>query len=222
MSRPTPNEDSADRPARARSSRRRTAAVLLLGVLAVAGAAFAIVWLPPNDDVETAVETTVLEYELAREAAWPKGATLGLPLSPADERALAVTLRASVARHAAGAALESFDADAVAHAFGDAAAIDLVHAVTRWKGEVVYFDFVRHALPNGVIVRAGVHKAHRVGRVNAVDQRVFANRWVGAKSADINEYTLRQVDGAWRVVKVEAWGTCSPDGEGVVEGRRPD
>jgi hypothetical protein len=200
----------------------RTALKLLLGLLALAGAVFAIIWLPPSDEVATAVEAAVLEYELAREATWPKGATLGLPLSPADEHMLAVTLHTHVARHAAGDALESFDAAAVAAAFADAAAGDLVHVVTRWKGEVVYFDFVRHALPNGVIVRAGVAKAQRVGRVDAVHQRVFARRWVWNEDVVIYEYTLRQTDGVWRVVEVESWGSADIDGTNVVQGGRPD
>ncbi len=170
---------------RARASWRRTTLRLLVGLLALAAAALLILWLPPSRDVKTVAETAVLEYELAREATWPKGATLGLPLSPADEHMLAVTLRTHVARHAAGTALESFDAAAAAAAFAAAAAGDLVHAVIRWKGEVVYFDFVRHSLPDGVIVRAGVAKAQRVGRVDALHQRVFARRWVWNEDVEI-------------------------------------
>ncbi|RPI31091.1 MAG: hypothetical protein EHM52_02230 [Actinomycetota bacterium] len=215
-------KDRPDRPATARGGMGRTALKLLLGLLALAGAVFLIIWLPPSDDVAAEVEAAVLEYELAREATWPKGATFGLPLSPADEHMLAVTLRTHVARHAAGDALESFDAVAAAAAFADAAATDMVHAVTRWKGEVVYFDFVRHALPNGVIVRAGVLKAQRVGRVDSLHQRVFARRWVWEEDVEIYEYTLRQTDGAWTVVEVEPWGSSDADGKNVVEGGRPD
>ena len=220
--RPAASEPAGTPSDRARLSWRHTVPRLLAGLLALAGAALLILWLPPSRDVKTAAETTVLEYELAREATWPKGATFGLPLSPADEHMLAVTLRTHVARHAAGDALESFDAAAVAAAFADAAAADMVHAVTRWKGEVVYLDFVRHALPNGVIVRAGVAKAQRVGRVDAVDQRVFARRWVWEEYAVIYEYTLRQTDGVWKVVEAEPWGVCDVDGTNVVEGGRPD
>jgi hypothetical protein len=172
--------------------------------------------------VKTAAETTVLEYELAREATWPKGATFGLRLSPANEHMLAVTLRAHVARHAAGAALDRFDAAGAAAAFADAAAADMVHAVTRWKGEVVYFDFVRHALPDGVIVRAGVAKAQRVGRVDAVHQRVFARRWVWEEDVVIYEYTLRETGGVWKVVEAEPWGSSDIDGTDVVEGEVSD
>jgi hypothetical protein len=209
-------------PDRARASWRRTTLRLLAGLLALAAAALVILWLPPSRDVRNAAETTVLEYELAREATWPKGAKFGLPLSPAGEQMLATTLRTHVGRHAGGEALERFDAAAAAAAFADAAAIDMVHAVTRWKGEVVYFEFVRHALPDGVIVRAGVAKARRVGRVDAVHQRVFARRWVWNEEVAIREYTLRQTDGVWKVVAVEPWGTCDADGSNVVEGGQPD
>ncbi|MEE4275694.1 MAG: hypothetical protein V2J16_07520 [Thermoleophilia bacterium] len=214
--------DRPGRPAAARGGAARTALKLLIGLLALAGAVLLIVWLPPSRAVKTAAEATVLGYELAREPAWPKGATLGVRLSPADEHMLAVTLRTRVARHAAGEALESFDAEAVAAAFADAAAGDLVHAVTKWKGEIVYFDFVRHALPNGVIVRAGVAKAQRVGRVDAVHQRVFAGRWVWEDDVVIYEYTLRQTEGVWKVVEVEPWGSADIDGTNVAEGERSD
>jgi len=219
------DDGATDRPDRAdapHGGTARTALKLLIGLLALAGAVLLIVWLPPSRAVKTAAETTVLEYELAREATWPKVATLGSPLSPTDEHLLAVTLRTRVARYAAGEALESFDAAAVAAAFADAAAADLVHSVTRWKGEIVYFDFVRHALPNGVIVRAGVAKAQRVGRVDALHQRVFARRWVWNEDVVIHEYTLRQTDGVWKVVKVEPWGSADIDGTNVVEGGRSD
>ncbi len=214
------------RPPRPRRAKRggqgRTVLRLLLGILALAGAVFLILWLPPNDDVATDVQAAVLEYELAREATWPTDARLGLPLSPADERLLAATLRTHLARRAAGEALASFDADGVAQTFSDAAAVDLVHALIAWKGEVVYFDFVRHALPNGVIVRAGVLKAQRRGRVDAVHQRVFARRWIWDEDVVISEYTLRETDGAWKVVEAEPWGVCDVDGSNVVEGRQPD
>ena len=215
-------EDRPERADAARGATGRAALKLLLGLVALAGAVFLIIWLPPSAEVAAAVETAVLEYELAREATWPKGATLGLPLSPADEHMLAVTLRTRVARYAAGEALESFAADDAAAAFADAAAEDLVHAATRWKGEVVYFDFVRHALPNAVIVRAGVAKAQRVGRVDALHQRVFARRWVWEEDVVICEYTLRQTDGVWKVVEVVPWGSSDADGTNVVQGGRPD
>ncbi len=219
MSRPTPSEDPVDCPVRAGFSGRRTAVTLLLGVLAVAAAAFLIVWLPPSGDVKTEVKATVLEYELAREVSWPKGATIGLPLTPAQEHALAVTLRTRVARYAAGEALAAFDGELAAQAYSDDNEVDPTVVLTNWRGEIVYFDFVRHTLPIGLIVRVGVFKAHRVGRVNAVAHRVFASKWVWAEGANIKEYTLRQVDGAWRVVRVKHWGACGPEGEDVVEGR---
>lgn len=202
-------------------SRGRRALGVALGILALIAAALAILWLPPSDDVRAAAEATVLAYELATEATWPKGAPLGQPLSPAAEHLLAVTLRTRVGRYAAGDALARFDAAAAAAAFADAAAADLVHAVTRWKGEVVYFEFVRHALPDGVIVRVGVLKAQRVGRVDALHQRVFARRWVWHEEVEIGEYRVREVDGVWKVVDVEPWGTCDADGANVIEDRRP-
>jgi len=218
---PGPDGIAPELPPRPPITRGRRLLGIVVGVLAIVAAALVIVWLPPSASVKAAAETTVLEYELAREAAWPKGATLGLPLSPADEHMLTVTLRTRVARYAAGDALAGYDADRVAAVFAADAAADRVHVVTRWKGEVVYLDFVRQAVPDGVIVRAGVHKARRRGRVDAVHQRVFARRWVWEDIVEVKDYTVREVDGAWKVVDVETWGTCDPDGTNVVEGREP-
>lgn len=218
MSRPTPSEDPVDRSVRAGFSGRRTAVTLLLVVLAVAAAAFLIVWLPPSGDVKTEVKATVLEYELAREVAWPKGATIGLPLTPAQQHALAVTLRTRVSRYAAGEALAAYDGELAAQAFADDNEADPTVVLTNWKGEIVYFDFVRHTLPIGLIVRVGVLKAHRIGRVSAVAHRAFASKWVWAEVVDIRQYTLRQVDGAWLIVRVKHWGACGPEGEDVTEG----
>lgn len=162
--------------------------------------------------MRTAAERTILEHELATEATWPEGAPLGQPLSPAAEHMLAVTLRTHVARHADGDALESFDAAAAAAPFADAA--DLAHAVTRWTGEVTYFDFVRRGLPDGVIVRAGVLKAQRVGRVDAVHQRVFGRRPVWDDTVETGAYTVREVDGVWKVVDAEARREA-PDADGA-------
>lgn len=218
---PTDDTESDGLQSRGRTSLTRRLVGLAVGVLAVVGAAYVILWLPPSEEVKTDTAATVLEYELAREATWPKSATLGVPLSRADEHMLAVTLRTRVARYAAGDALDSFDAEAVAAAFSDAAAADPVHVIVRWKGEVVYYEFVRHLAPEGVVVRAGVLKAQRVGRVDALHQEVYARRWVWHESAEIDEYTLRRTRGTWKVVAVEPWGTCGPDGEDVVQDPRP-
>jgi hypothetical protein len=220
MSHPTPDDSVIDGPARPGASRRRSLAKLLIGVLAIVAAVLVIVWLPPSGDVETEVRETLVEFEIAGEAAWPKDAAVGLPLTAAQQHTLALTLRTKVGRYAADEALEEYDAEGAARAFAEASEADPKSVVVRWKGEVVYFDFVRHTLPTGLIVRAGVLKAHRLGRVNATVNRVFGSRWVWAGGAAIKEYTLLQVDGRWRVVDAEHWGVCDAEGNDVVEGRQ--
>jgi hypothetical protein len=90
--------------------------------------------------------------------------------------------------------------------------------VTNWDGDVVSFDFVRQTLRGEVIVRAGVRRAHQVGRMNEEKQRIVARRWIWDDGADIYEYALRDDGMSWKVVKTSHWGTCGPEGENVVEG----
>jgi hypothetical protein len=215
---PTEGDSFDDRPARPRASRRRRLVLLPVVVLAAVVAVLVIQRLPPSAGVEADARDAIADYEVATEPAWPSGVTVGQPLTATRQQALARSLRDEVAETAAGAALEAYDADAAAATFVANYELDPTHVVTRWKGEVVYFDFVRHTQPTGLIVRAGVLKGHRLARVNAEQGRVFGARWMWPSEVQIKEYELREVDGRWRVVESQPWGTCDAEGENVVEG----
>jgi hypothetical protein len=99
-----------------------------------------------------------------------------------------------------------------------ATTVNMPWVVTNWDGEIVHFDFVRQTLRGDVLVRAGVRRAHQVGRSSTEKQRVVARRWDWDDGADIFEYTLRDDGDTWKVVAATHWGVCGPDGEDAVEG----
>lgn len=198
---------------------RRVLRPAIAGLVVVAVAVAVIVWLPLDANVEADVKEALVGFETAREVAWPASEPIHLPLSDVRRASLAHDLRSGLARYATGDALAEFDARGAVLAFASSAAENRPWVVTKWAGEVVWFDFVRQTLRGAVIVRAGVRRAHQVGRMDADRQRIVALRWGRDNGADIYEYTLRDTGDAWKVVTVKHWGVCGPNGEDVVEGR---
>jgi hypothetical protein len=199
---------------------RRFLAPVAVGLAVVAAALAVIVWLPLDAEVESDVKEALVGYETAREVAWPASQPIDLPLTVAEQAALADDLRRGLSSYAGGDALAGSDARGAVEAFAFAAMQNDPWVVTRWDGEVVFFDFVRQSLRGDVIVRAGVRRAHQSGRMKEARQRIVALRWVWDDGADINEYTLRDTGDTWKVVAATHWGVCGPDGEDVVEGRQ--
>jgi hypothetical protein len=191
----------------------------MLGAAVAGLVAYAILWLPPDDVVAEDIKLAVVGYETASEIAWPKSATPGLPFTPGQEERLIEASRAALAQCCAGEALDVFDARRAVETFLHAYEWHGDSVVVKWKGEVVYFDFVRHTPPSGAIVRAGVLKGRMVGRVDVDRRELFMRRWLWAEGVDIKEYRLREIDGVWKVSAVEHWGVCEPDGENVIEGK---
>jgi len=189
-----------------------------VGLAVVAAVAAVIVWLPLDTDVEADVKTALTGYETARQVAWPPSRPIALPLTVAQQAALAAEVQRDLSLYAAGDALAAFDARRAVQAFAEETALKTPWVVTEWGGEVVYFDFVRQTLRGEVIVRAGVRRSHQAGRMDQELQRIVSRRWVKADGADIFEYMLRDVDGAWKVIATEHWGVCGPQGQDVVEG----
>ena len=198
---------------------RRLVAPVAAGLAIVAVAVAVIIWLPLDAEVEADVKEALVGYEVSREVAWPATKPFIPPLSGADQAALAAEVERGLSRYAAGDALAGFDASRAVSDFVTASTVNAPWVVTKWDGEIVYFDFVRQTLRGDVLVRAGVRRAHQVGRSSTEKQRVVARRWDWDDGADIFEYTLRDDGDTWRVVAATHWGVCGPDGEDVVEGR---
>jgi hypothetical protein len=193
-------------------------APVAVGLAVVAAALAVIVWLPLDAEVEADVKEALVGYEVARDVAWPASRPISLPLPSAQRAALVEETGRGLSRYASGDALDDFDASQAVRRFETAAMTDAPWVVTKWAGEVVHFDFVRQSLRGAVIVRAGVHRTHQIGRMSDLKQRIVARRWVWDDGADIYEYTLHDDGESWKVVAAEHWGVCGPDGENVVEG----
>jgi hypothetical protein len=192
----------------------------LLGGLAIVSAALAvIIWLPLDAEIEADIRATLVGYETSREVAWPASQPFAPPVSRATETALAAETRREVARYTAGDALATFDSTSEVGLFLKAMGDGDDWIVTKWDAEVVHFDFVRQTLRGEVVVRAGVRRAHQIGRNSPVKDRIVARRWLWEDDVDVYEYTLRDDGERWKVVRVEHWGICGPDGQDVLEGR---
>lgn len=203
---------------RAGSRRSRVLWPVLAGLAIVAAAIAVIIWLPLDAEVEADVQEALVGYETSREVAWPASEPLVLPLSEAAKATLVARVERDLRRNAAGEALDDFDAAGAVSDFEAAATSARPWVVTKWRGEVVSFDFVRQTLRGEVVVRAGVRRDHQTGRMNDEKGRVVARRWVWADGAVVVTYTLRDDGEHWRVVQAVPWGTCGPEGEDVVEG----
>lgn len=208
----------ADDLSTTRSLLRRVLIPIAVGLGIVAAAAAVIVWLPLDKGVEADVKETLVGYETAREVAWPAASPITVPLPDAQQATLAAQVERDLDRYAAADALARIDTGRVAAAFAKAVRLDRPWVVTRWDAEVVYFDFVRQSLRGDVIVRAGVRRSHQVGRMNEKKQRIVARRWVTEDGVAIDEYRLRNIDGAWKVVDVDHWGRYGPQGTPVQGG----
>lgn len=196
----------------------RVVAPIAAGLVIVIVAIAIIIWLPLDAKVEVDVKEALVGYEVSREVAWPATKPFVPPLSGADQAALAAEAERGLSRYAAGDALAGFDASRAVSDFVTATTVNAPWVVTNWDGEIVHFDFVRQTMRGDVLVRAGVRRAHQVGRSSTEKQRVVARRWDWDDGADIFEYTLRDDGDTWRVVAATHWGVCGPEGDDVVEG----
>jgi hypothetical protein len=204
-----------------RTRRSRPLAIGTVTIVAVVvAAAYAILWLPLDERREADIRAALSGYETAGEIAWPAGEPLVLPLTDDQQEALAAHARARLSRFAAGAALAAYDGRAMARVFASVVERDMPWVVTKWRGEVVYYDFMRRTWRGEAIVRGGVLRSHQIGRMNEVWQRIRSRRWIEDGGADIFEYRLRSdEEGRWRVVAAHHWGVCDAEGGTVVEGR---
>ncbi len=192
--------------------------VVLVGLAVVAAALAVIVWLPLDAQVEADVKEALVGYETSREVAWPASESYEPPVGDATKAALAADLERAVRRYAAGDALAAVAPARDVALFLKSLDDDDRWVVTGWDAEIVYFDFVRQTLRGDVVVRAGVRRAHQIGRSSPDKDRIVARRWLWEEDVDIYEYTLHDDGEGWKVVRAEHWGTCGPDGKHVIEG----
>lgn len=174
---------------------------------AVAGITYAAgVWGPLSDDVQAQVRQAVVDYEVASQITRPP-VLEGRKLTKADTAALASRYLRRLARYATGPALaaaDDFDYGALLREseFGG-------RELTDVRGEVVYWDRPWREANGDVRVRAGVALRFTVIRWDEKRARAVPQKdWV--PMVTIADFTLREVDGIWKVADQRHWRFYDP------------
>ncbi len=186
---------------------------VFVGLAVVAAAVAVIVWLPLAADVKADIQDAIVGFESAGEATWPASEPITLPLTEAEQAALAADVERGLQPYASDEALAAFDPRLAVQDFTESSSGTWPQVVTGWRARVVSFDFVRQTLRGDVIVRAGVRRARQLGRMSAQKGRIVALRWLWDDVGVVREYTLRDTVDAWKVVEWSYWGVCGPNGE---------
>ncbi len=187
--------------------------IVLVGLLAaavvaaVAGITYATgVWGPLSDDLQAQARRAVAGYELAKASVRPAG-MIGKKLAKSDEATLQTRFRHELARYATGPALAwGEDWDYPAALREDEWDTRELVGVT---GRIVYWDARPKGLGGDIHVRAGVETRFKVIAWDAAAGRAIPKQdWV--TGVIVNDYTLRQVDGTWKVVDGTWWRFYDP------------
>jgi hypothetical protein len=194
----------------------------LLILLAAALAAIAVwTWLPPTDETQDGVERAPVRYEVASQPIWPGEAYSQKKLSETQRDTVAAAVRHALGEVAAGDAVTGFDAEQAVDAFVRSES-DLPDVkVVAWRGEVVYFDFLRRTPKGRLLVRAGVRLSHRIGTWDAGAGELKHVTWIAHDTVEVRDYTLDDYGDVWKVEAVEDYGYCQPDGTDLREGPPP-
>jgi hypothetical protein len=194
-------------------TRRRVTRIALvcLFVVAVAAAVAGItyaagMWGPLSDDVQAQVRQAVVDYELAAQITRPPDLA-GKKLTKADTAALEALYLRRLADYATGTALTTAnDYDYRALLRSQESATRQVVGVT---GKVAYWDRPWKKANGDVRVRAGVALRFKVVRWDARTARAVPQEaWM--PMVTIWDFTLRQVDGVWKVADKTHWRFLDP------------
>ena len=196
-----------------KSGRRWVTRILLVALLggalvaAVAAVTYATgVWGSLSRDDQAQVKQTIVGYELAKASVREPG-MVGKRLTKRDKAALQARFRREIARYSTGPAL----------AWGEDWDYTAALREDEWdtreligvSGRIVYWD-VRPKGPGGdARVRAGVEKRYKVVAWDAAARRAVPKQdWV--TGVIVYDYTLRKVDGTWKVVDSAWWRFYDP------------
>ena len=174
---------------------------------AVAGITYAVgTWGPLSDEVQTQVRQAVLGYELAAEITRPP-ALIGKKLTKSDKAALQARYLRRLARYATDPAVDAArDYDYAALLRGSEHGGRELVGVT---GRIVYWDGARKVVGGDVHVRAGVGTRFKVIRWDDKTRRAVPQEdWM--PEVTVYDFTLRQVDGAWKVADARHWRFYDP------------
>jgi hypothetical protein len=132
---------------------------------------------------------------------------IGKKLTAADKAALQSAYLRRLQRFAGGPKLQQWRSWDYARALLDDEWD--TRELTGRKGKVVYWDFQHRDTDGGVEVRAGVEMRYRVVTWDAAAGRAVPQQdWV--TSVSVNQYTLKEADGVWKVFGSEHWRYYDP------------
>jgi hypothetical protein len=164
-------------------------------------------WGSLSGRTQAQLKQAVVRYELAKASMRP-ARMIGKKLTRADKAALQTRFLRRLDRYATGRARSEGDTwDYAAALLEDEWDARELVGVT---GRIVYWDDAQKDLQGDVHVKAGVQERHKVvvwdAAANAADP---AQDWV--TGVIVYDYTLREVDGAWKVADSSWWRFYDPN-----------
>jgi len=192
---------------------RRRRVLLTTAVIIVFGAVLGLWrWWPPSDTTQAGLKAAIVRYDLAWASSSVRPAQLvGKKLTPADKKMLQQAWLDRLEAAASGQALnESRDFDYTA-AFASAEwhTSQGTRELINCSGTLIYWDFL-HRKPDGsVLVRAGV-AVHFKEIVWNPDQHKAISQEDWAPCIAVQDYTLKKIDGTWKVTATKYWRWYDP------------
>ena len=164
------------------------------------------VWGAPTVNEQAEMKRAIIGYELAKASQRPAG-MVGKTLAKADKAALQARFLRRLERYATGPALAEGDT------WDYAAALREDEWDTRElvgvDGKIVYWRHARRLIGSEAHVKAGVAKRYQVVAWDSQASRAVPKRdWV--TGVIVNDYTLRQVGGVWKVADSTWWRFYDP------------
>jgi hypothetical protein len=187
--------------------------IVLIGLLAavvvaaVAGITYATgMWGPLSDDLQEQTKRAIVGYELAKDPIRLRG-TAGRKLTEGEKAALQARFLRRLARYATGTALRAGrDYDFVA---GLRDSERRGRQILGVSGAIAFWESPRKSIDGGLHVRAGVGRRYEVVLWDReTGDAVPQSDWV--PTVAVNDYTLRQVDGVWKVADSTWWRFYDP------------
>ena len=188
-------------PGRHRSLRWLWVLLLLLGVASIV---LAYRHRPPSPPTTAALQRTIVDYRRAFGASRPPGLA-GKPLTLGAVRQLQATFAARLASVATEAVLarEGRSYDYAQWLLEQER--ELGAESVGWKGRIVYWDFCQRDFDGSVVVRAAVATTLESAKWDSARRRYVEYTTTAYPSATVNQYTLKKVNGEWKVADCRSW-----------------
>lgn len=187
--------------------RQRMTVIVGLVVAVVASGAFAAQrWMPLSSGTEAQLRTAVTGFELAKASLRP-ASMIGKKLTPADKAVLQARFLRRIQRFTGGPELQHWQSWDYARALREDEWD--TRELAGCTGEVVCWDFQHREADGSAQVRAGVEMRYKVVTWDAAAKRTVPHDdWVTGVS--VNEYTLKQTGGSWKVFGSVHWRFYDP------------